>query len=647
MRKAIAGWLRRDAGPAIKAGLIVGFIVGLRDAFAVMRGAYDPWLVSRRLIAVYPVVEAVWWGAILLGVAVLLSLVRGIGNLLFGVETRKLRASPWLLYGLFGLAAGVVALAFRSPSELFSLLPIPGGRRGALAFGAGAGGLATMVLLAISRVRLVTEDRPGAEQRGSKLWRVTAALGVAVIFVLAAMTVPRGGRPTASSDVARPPNVLLITVDALRGDAVGCLSETAPPTPEIDKLAARGVAFTEAFAQAPWTLPSFASMMTSHYPSEVGIALVEGLPFEQQKGNAYPLDDSAPVLAELLRAAGYRTAAQLTVPYTEETYGLHRGFMDHRHCQDRSRQPLLYDALAGRLPGLRPRYTSNDAEALTKGAVAWLADQRGDPFFLWVHYVDPHAPYGNPEAIASFGDQCEALVEAARQKGGDPDARAAARLELRRLYDEEVTYVDRWIGELLTSLSQLGQADRTLVILTADHGEGFWEHGSLGHGHRFDYEVLHVPLIIAFPDGRGAGRQVGAPVRLLDIMPTVLQAANVEAPSDLRGASLFPLLEGTEDERLFPRELLAECRYASPEAKCIRAGPWFVIYSPDEDVFEVVAEEQLAPLDSASSFPDVPALKARLGAWTEEMNRALSGPERSAPVLTPEQRQQLEALGYL
>jgi arylsulfatase A-like enzyme len=644
----IGRFLRDELRPALVVGLLVGFIVGLRDAVAVIGGAYDPWLTSRRLCVLYPIIEAAWWGAGFSALALLLAAARAVSRLLFGPERRDTFVSPLLLYLPLAVVGLFVALFVPDlPRVLLSSLPIPEGRVRAAFVGTCFGAAAAIILLYVSRV-LRFAPRPASRDKPAGRLSLAAWLVAAVsLVVIALLTLPRG--PDAAGvgeDLAERPNILLISIDALRADACSFASHAAPPTPEIDRLAARSVAFASAFAQGPSTLPSLASLMTSRYPSEVGVAPASSLPLDQSGASFYRPSESSPTLAELLRAAGYQTAAQLTNPYLTKAYGLHRGFSHHRHSQTPARKPLLYDLFAHALARAHPRLQHDDAEPLTRGAIAWLREERREPFFLWIHYLDPHAPYGPPLSSHSRMLEHDRLMPIADRPLPDPE-REAARTKLRDLYHAEVAYCDHWVGRLLDCLDDLDLSHRTFVILSADHGEAFWESGALHHGGSFCRAVTHVPLLIAFPDRRAAGHVIRDPVRLLDIMPTVLEAASVQLPPGLRGRSLVELIREPRAASRPPRQLLAECCYPPPDRKALRVGSLVLTYCPADGSFQCFTDGE-PPTDCPDPPPPrLAALQQRLRAWADEMDQALSQNRGELPQLSPEHERQLKALGYL
>ena len=324
----------------------------------------------------------------------------------------------------------------------------------------------------------------------------------------------------------RRPNVVLIVVDSLRADRLGTYGAERWTSPEIDRrLAARGAVLEDAYAQAPWTLPSAISYLTGRRPGE----LVRGGLDEM----AVP--EGVPTLAERLRDAGYRTAAFVANPALHAGIGFARGF------------DTFYLAPPERgSPALR-------GDSVNRRVLPWLAAHGGRPYFLYLHYLEPHDPYDNPEIVdgrSPFLPDYEGPIRGDMVHGlytgqvelADPEADVD---QLRALYDSEVHYVDSLVGELLGGF---GREDfrRTLIVLTSDHGEELYEHGGWKHGHTLYNEQIRVPLVLRW-DGRiPEGRRLAGSVRLIDLAPTVLAAAELEIPSDLDGIDLLPALAGIE-----------------------------------------------------------------------------------------------------
>lgn len=334
------------------------------------------------------------------------------------------------------------------------------------------------------------------------------------------------------------PNVLVIVVDTLRADHLPSYGYGRDTAPRIhDLLARRGTLFEQARVQASWTQPSALSYLTGRYPEALGPPEVVGL----------GVPEGVPTLAELLRARGYRTAAYIANPVLHRGNGFARGF-DTFYTPEASVRSLF-----------------RHGDALTERALPWIASHAGapEPFFLYVHYLDPHDPYDNPDVTdgrSPFYPDYEGPVDGAwphalhAGRAELPDPETGVR-QLTALYDSEIRYADRQVGRLLDALPAEVLED-TLVILTADHGEELADHGGWKHGPTVYDEVIRVPWIVRW-DGRvAAGRRVDEPVELVDLVPTVLAATadggepEVEAepapPPNLDGVDLLPVLTAAE-----------------------------------------------------------------------------------------------------
>lgn len=287
------------------------------------------------------------------------------------------------------------------------------------------------------------------------------------------------------------PNILLVTFDTTRADHIGCYGDHSASTPTLDGLARRGVRYAHCYATAPITLPSHTSVLTGLYPYHHKV----------RDNGAGPLDPAIETLAEVLRAAGYHTGAAIGAQVLNSRYGLNQGF-DH------------YDENIGDSRLSHLHFAERSAEAVTDAATAWLHSIDSAPFFLWVHYFDPHEPYAPPGADGSLD-------------------RFAA-------YDGEISYADRQLGRLLKTINEKDQTGgtRTLIVATADHGESLDEHGERTHG-LFVYNVtLHVPLIVAFPRPGKAPVTIEAPVSLVDVYPSLLKWVGLDLPYEIDGTTL-------------------------------------------------------------------------------------------------------------
>ena len=342
-------------------------------------------------------------------------------------------------------------------------------------------------------------------------------------------------------------SVLLIVVDTLRADHLGCYGYGRNTSPHIDRLAARGVRFRNAIAQSSWTLPSMISLMTGQYVL----------------GTTPQLPEETDALAELFSARGYQTAAVVGNDVVGEPEGFTRGFDVFLSQAD-----LDLD---------NPENIGGDVHSIgavvNEHALSWAAAQAEAPFFLYVHYMDPHRPYLPLEDSAPFADGYEPIDALRRERyesflGGRPDLRDSAHIQLQRIrdtiqrYDADVAYVDARIGELLAGLDALGLMENTVVALAADHGEALFdrlEYPELvrrqgppkdqrladyfknGHGKHLYRELVATPLIFAGP-GIDEGRVVAETVPNVSLLPTLLEVATGDTIDDRDGTSLASAL---------------------------------------------------------------------------------------------------------
>jgi arylsulfatase A-like enzyme len=335
--------------------------------------------------------------------------------------------------------------------------------------------------------------------------------------------------PAMPADLKDAPNVLLIVADTLRADPVSCDGDDVP-TPYLDALAADGVCFAQAVAQSSWTKPSFGTIFTSLYPSS-----------HTAVDNVRALPEAATTLAEVLAEAGYLTAGLANNPYLAPRLHFDQGFLEYAYVE-----PDYYagaSRYAARLAIYKPlkwvhlqllgdryhvRYFYKDAAAVDTWAMDWLERHREDRFFLFLHYMDPHRPYFEHPYTgrASRGWQELPL---------DP----ALAAEARSFYDSEVRYLDAEIGRVLEWLRRDGLYEDMLIVFTSDHGEEFLEHGGWDHGTTLYEEAIHVPLVIKYPGGVGAGTVVHTLARCLDLAPTIIDVAGLSVPEQMEGQSLW------------------------------------------------------------------------------------------------------------
>jgi arylsulfatase A-like enzyme len=336
-------------------------------------------------------------------------------------------------------------------------------------------------------------------------------------------------------------------IDTLRADRLSCYGNPRPASGAIDRLARQGVLFAETIAPAPLTQPSVATILTGLYPAAAGVI-----------NHPNRLEEDRSTLAEILRDAGYKTAFANPHPLLTPAWGFDRGWHEYRYLHKPSRfeASLLADLLRRlRLRGLRVGY---QADTVTDFAVEVLSRNRSKPFFLYAHYLDPHFPYVPPRPFDRLfaNEEAPRLLDKrlpdGRRRIFSIEASQRQMEETVALYDAEIAFTSREISRLLSTLDRLGLSDRTLVALTADHGESLGEQGLFfAHTHYLYDPTQHVPLILRFPDRFPRGTIVEAQAGLADLAPTLLDAAGIRPSMEMEGRSLLPLLRGEETEGRF------------------------------------------------------------------------------------------------
>jgi arylsulfatase A-like enzyme len=353
----------------------------------------------------------------------------------------------------------------------------------------------------------------------------------------------------------RGANVVLIAIDTLRADHLGCYGYPRPTSPRIDRLSAESTVFDTAISQAPWTLPAFASMFTGRLPSVHRAG-------EGRFPTVSRLDETYPTLAEMLRDAGYATASFVSNVWVGAEVGMARGFEEH-------------DEAWG-------------ADHAADGAIEWLGKDHEKPFFLFVHLMDPHQPYAPyPEDAKLFLDPSYAGPLGTAFVGNPHEEWTAAdRQRVIDLYDAELHGSDRLVGRVLDTLAARGLDRRTIVVFTSDHGEELFDHGWLSHGHTLYDELLHVPLMVRFPGG--APRRVERQVRTMDLMPTLLEALAVPPPEGIAGVSLMPLVRGEEGSPETDTALAEYVCFGDDQTlKAIRLPQEKLVFSPGVGRFQL------------------------------------------------------------
>lgn len=444
----------------------------------------------------------------------------------------------------------------------------------------------------------------------------------------------------AAGTRAGGPNVILIVIDALRADHLGAYGYSRRTSPAIDRLAKQGVLFENAVAQSNWTLPSVASIMTSLYPSAHG---ADGFPqvpdwWDKLQRNdlvlspGQRLDRSKPTLAALLRRHGYLTAGFVAGAFVAPAFGIDNGF----------------DQYSFRF--------ATWADIDQKNVFPWLEKNRGKKFFLYLHPIDVHDPYGMYGMISPYDRRWDPDYRGAFDGSRDvldkinngalrPSPRDVEHIAA--LYDGGIAFLDVQLGRLVRELRRDGLLDKTLLVITGDHGDGFMEHGHVRHGNTPYDELLKVPLIVR-PPGGPRGLRIRTQVSLIDIFPTILDWLDLPIPTGIQGRSLRSTIRRGygPDKAVFSEPFLPSERR---DAAVLRTTDWKMVAAKRDELYDL--RKDPAEKDNvAARFPRVTsALKAEIAAW-RELNRtaASEAPSTPAPAsLDWPTQQKLKAAGYL
>jgi arylsulfatase A-like enzyme len=438
--------------------------------------------------------------------------------------------------------------------------------------------------------------------------RVLLALGLA-----AAATACHGGGEK------HPRSVILISIDTLRADHLGCYGHPLPTSPNLDAFAAQGTVFDDAFAPSPWTLPSHVSLLTGLYPTRHGVRTTNRR-----------LADAIPSLATLLAQQGFETGAIVNGVIMRRQFGLAQGFADYQM-----------------VPSNQSR--AGAASRVTDAALRWLGDHRGRRVFLFLHYYDVHSDYrslARYERIfapgpSRFDGSTAQLIDVRNGRIRIDEAGAAY---VARLYDAGIRQLDQELGRLFSRLRESGWLDDSAIVVTSDHGEEFLEHGSVLHGQSHYQELLRVPLILRGPTIL-AGLRVRAPVSLVDVVPTLLALLGVAPHPGLDGVDLQAFWKAPgapPDERWL---FAAGGPGRSVDAiRSVRDGRHkLVLYqlSGRRELYDLVAD----PGEQENLVGMRREVESRL---SRELSRviALERDAPDAPAIPGELRQRLEQLGY-
>ena len=329
----------------------------------------------------------------------------------------------------------------------------------------------------------------------------------ALLFAALLAAAPSGCGSAAPSE----PSVLIILIDTLRADHLGCMGYRRNTTPTLDSLAREGALYTNCQSHSSWTLPAMASILSGLNPRE------------HRAGRHYDalfgVPEEVPWMPMVFKSAGYRTAAFFNVIFMNADFGFHRGF-DHFDC-----------------PAMGPETRSRNAGETVDAVLSWFSGQTGEePFFVAVHFFDPHLPYNppvpwdtlftDPEYSGQYGPDWGGVSQLNAVHSGRDTVPPDGLEHLVGLYDGEIAYTDRELGRLLETLRGRGLMENTVVVVVADHGEEFLEHGGMDHGRTLYQEICHVPLIFSGP-GVPRGSVVETLTGQVRVMPEVLRLAGL------------------------------------------------------------------------------------------------------------------------
>ena len=416
------------------------------------------------------------------------------------------------------------------------------------------------------------------------------------MIVVVAMVLLVGGLALWLRPGRARPNLVLITLDTLRADHVGVYGDAQAKTPRLDGLAARGVRFEHAETAIPLTGPSHSTILTGQYPPVHGV----------RDNVVFALGDKQRTLAEMLKEKGYRTGAFVGAYPVAAAFGFRQGF-DVFH-EDFKESPI---------PGAGAQRRANE---VADDAIPFLTAKESAPFFAWLHFYDPHAPYDPPEPYRSAF-------------AGRP-------------YDGEIAFTDEQVGRVLDALKGAGHESDTVVAVLADHGESLGEHGELTHAVLIYEATLHVPFLLAGP-GVPAGVVAKTRVGTVDLVPTVLRLLGLDSPADLPGRDLGPALRG---ERLPPQPLYSEslfgrlnCRWSS--LRGITQGDYKLVVGSRSELFNLVEDPGEKYDLSSREGPRLEKMQATLRAALSKM--APAGDSARTAAIAPDQEAILRSLGYV
>ncbi len=455
-----------------------------------------------------------------------------------------------------------------------------------------------------------SENRFRGERIGlGLLWMVILVLGCS--DAAPPIENSAGANPApASAPRTGPPNVILVTLDTTRADALGTYGQSRPASPVVDALASGGVLFEQVSTSNPETLPSHATILTGLWPFSHGVRANSG----------YVMSATNETLAEILLQKGYRTAAEISARVLRASTLIDQGFEEFRGADDptaRMKEVFFVDEAGGK------RSTNTRVgEDISQRGIEFIRRNQKRPFFLWLHYFDAHAPYSAP---GKFNSQI-------------PDSR----------YHAEVAHEDDALGRVVAEVKRLGLVEETLFVITADHGEGMNEHGEQSHSYGIYETTMRVPLVLAGLPDLPKGSRIRWPVRTVDIAPTVLEILGFKNNQGMQGESLVPLIKDPNhslDLTGYGESTRFATTFGLPVIRFIRQGRWKYIHKVSPELYDLDADPNETRNLIGTEPQKAAELRERLKALLEE--EAGAAPEDSIVEVDPNTEAELKVLGYL
>lgn len=429
-------------------------------------------------------------------------------------------------------------------------------------------------------------------------------------------------------------NIILVGIDTCRQDHMSCFGYELDTTPNLNAFAQDCVLFTNAISQSPWTLPSFASIFTSTYPT------VHRARGKAEGDKFYPIIDSLKSGVEILSSSGFKTKAYINGPYLAPAFGLSKGFDDYDYAHGSNAKIRRSDETVNR-------------------ALEWIKENSEEQFFLFLHFFDPHLNYDPPKRslqrlmkLAGFeyrGTLKSPFFQLKEVRNNELLLSEEDWKFIQFLYDAEISAVDESCGELFRFLKANGLYDKSIVVVLSDHGEEFLDHGGFEHGHTLYDELINIPLMIKMPSSIRAGEIISHQVRLIDIMPTLLEILDMDIPESFQGESLLRLIKKGRANEIWPA--FSEETHWGDELKAVRDRCYKFITNDSLDTFELYnlcsdpgEKKDLANMEKEKARE----MRRRIIRWMRSnLGRVRKMKSEQSVDLDKKTRENLRSLGYI